>query len=55
MSANSSKALALSLAANIGIAIAKFVVFGVTRSSAMLTEASTAWRTAATRPCSSLA
>jgi cation diffusion facilitator family transporter len=39
MSANTSKALALSLTANIGIAIAKFVVFGFTRSSAMLTEA----------------
>lgn len=39
MSANSSKALTLSLAANIGIAISKFVVFGLTHSSAMLTEA----------------
>ncbi len=39
MSANSSKALTLSLAANIGIAVSKFVVFGLTRSSAMLTEA----------------
>lgn len=39
MSANSSKALTLSLAANIGIAISKFVVFGMTHSSAMLTEA----------------
>ena len=39
MSAHSSKALALSLAANIGIAISKFVVFGLTHSSAMLTEA----------------
>lgn len=39
MSATTSKALALSLAANIGIAIAKFLVFGFTRSSAMLTEA----------------
>jgi cation diffusion facilitator family transporter len=39
MSANSSKALALSLAANLGIAISKFVVFGLTHSSAMLTEA----------------
>ncbi|MBL0211057.1 MAG: cation diffusion facilitator family transporter [Holophagaceae bacterium] len=39
MSANSSKALTLSLAANLGIAISKFVVFGLTHSSAMLTEA----------------
>jgi cation diffusion facilitator family transporter len=39
MSTNSSKALTLSLAANIGIAISKFVVFGLTHSSAMLTEA----------------
>ena len=39
MSANSTRALALSLAANMGIAIAKFVVFGITHSSAMLTEA----------------
>ncbi len=39
MSTHSSKALTLSLAANIGIAISKFVVFGLTHSSAMLTEA----------------
>ncbi|MBL0312287.1 MAG: cation diffusion facilitator family transporter [Holophagaceae bacterium] len=39
MSANSSKALTLSLAANLGIAISKFVVFGLTHSSSMLTEA----------------
>ena len=39
MSANSTRALAVSLAANMGIAIAKFVVFGITHSSAMLTEA----------------
>lgn len=39
MSSGSYKALGLSLAANIGIAIAKFTVFGITRSSAMLTEA----------------
>ena len=39
MSTHSSKALTLSLAANLGIAISKFVVFGLTHSSAMLTEA----------------
>ncbi len=39
MSAHSSKALTLSLAANLGIAISKFVVFGLTHSSSMLTEA----------------
>ncbi|MBP1628467.1 MAG: cytochrome [Holophagaceae bacterium] len=39
MSASSSKALALSLGANLGIAISKFVVFGLTGSAAMLTEA----------------
>nr|WP_320132917.1 cation diffusion facilitator family transporter [uncultured Holophaga sp.] len=39
MSASSSRALALSLAANLGIAISKFVVFGLTRSASMLTEA----------------
>lgn len=39
MSAHSSKALTLSLAANLGIALSKFVVFGLTHSSAMLTEA----------------
>ncbi len=39
MSAQSSKALTLSLAANLGIAISKFVVFGLTHSSSMLTEA----------------
>ncbi len=39
MSTNPSKALTLSLAANLGIAISKFVVFGLTHSSAMLTEA----------------
>lgn len=39
MSADSSKALSLSLAANLGIALSKFVVFGLTHSSAMFTEA----------------
>ncbi|HJU83309.1 MAG TPA: cation diffusion facilitator family transporter [Holophagaceae bacterium] len=39
MSASSTKALLLSLGANIGIAVAKFAVFGVTGSSALLTEA----------------
>jgi len=39
MSASSSKALALSLGANLGIALSKFVVFGLTRSASMLTEA----------------
>ena len=39
MSASSTKALLLSLGANLGIAVAKFAVFGVTRSSALLTEA----------------
>ncbi|WP_005032257.1 cation diffusion facilitator family transporter [Holophaga foetida] len=39
MSASSSKALALSLGANLGIAISKFLVFGLTRSASMLTEA----------------
>lgn len=39
MSASSSKALTLSLAANAGIALAKFIVFGMTRSASMLTEA----------------
>ena len=39
MSAHSSKALTLSLSANLGIAISKFVVFGLTHSSSMLTEA----------------
>lgn len=39
MSASSSKALAMSLGANLGIAISKFVVFGLTRSASMLTEA----------------
>lgn len=39
MSASSTKALTLSLAANAGIALAKFIVFGMTRSASMLTEA----------------
>jgi cation diffusion facilitator family transporter len=39
MSASSTKALVLSLGANVGIAAAKFAVFGVTGSSALLTEA----------------
>lgn len=39
MSASSTKALILSLGANVGIAVAKFAVFGVTGSSALLTEA----------------
>lgn len=39
MSASSSKALALSLCANLGIAISKYVVFALTRSASMLTEA----------------
>lgn len=39
MSAASTKALALSLGANIGIAVSKYVVFGLTRSASMLTEA----------------
>jgi cation diffusion facilitator family transporter len=38
MSANSSKAILLALIANGGIAISKFVVFGITRSSSLLTE-----------------
>jgi cation diffusion facilitator family transporter len=38
MSANSSKAILLALVANGGIAISKFAVFGVTRSSSLLTE-----------------
>lgn len=37
-SANSSKAVLLALVANGGIAISKFVVFGITRSSSLLTE-----------------
>lgn len=36
---HSGKALALSLGANAGIAVSKFVVYGVTHSAAMLTEA----------------
>ncbi len=39
MSAGSKRALLLSLGANLGIAVAKFVVFMVTRSASMLTEA----------------
>lgn len=39
MSAASSRALALSLGANLGIALAKFVVAAFTRSAALLTEA----------------
>lgn len=39
MSASSTKALTLSLAANAGIALAKFAVFGLTRSASVLTEA----------------
>ena len=39
MSASRTKALLLSLGANVGIAAAKFAVFGVTGSSALLTEA----------------
>ncbi len=39
MSASSSRALALSLGANLGIALAKFGVFALTRSAALLTEA----------------
>jgi len=39
MSASSSKALALSLGANLGIAVSKFVVFALTGSASMLTEA----------------
>jgi len=38
MSANSSKAILLALIANGGIAISKFVVFGITHSSSLLTE-----------------
>ncbi len=38
MSANSSKAVLLALLANGGIAISKFIVFGLTRSSSLLTE-----------------
>ena len=38
MSANSSKAILLALLANGGIAISKFVVFGITGSSSLLTE-----------------
>jgi cation diffusion facilitator family transporter len=39
MSAASSRALALSLGANLGIALAKFAVAGFTRSASLLTEA----------------
>lgn len=39
MSAGSRKAIALALIANGGIAVSKFVVFGITRSSSLLTEA----------------
>lgn len=39
MSANSTKAIALAFVANGGIAISKFIVFMLTRSSSMLTEA----------------
>lgn len=39
MSAESARALALSLGANLGIALAKFAVAGLTRSASMLTEA----------------
>ncbi len=38
MSASSSKAILLALLANGGIAISKFVVFGITHSSSLLTE-----------------
>ncbi|MFN7972234.1 MAG: cation diffusion facilitator family transporter [Acidobacteriota bacterium] len=39
MSASSKSALALSLGANVGIAASKFVVYGLTHSASMLTEA----------------
>ncbi|MBK8724808.1 MAG: cation diffusion facilitator family transporter [Holophagaceae bacterium] len=38
MSANSSKAILLALLANGGIAVSKFVVYGITHSSSLLTE-----------------
>lgn len=39
MNADSKKAVHAALGANLGIAIAKFVVFGITRSASMLAEA----------------
>lgn len=38
MKTESSKVLIVALAANVGIAVAKFVAAGITGSSAMLTE-----------------
>ena len=38
-------------AANVGIAIAKFIAAALTNSSSMLTEAFTRWSTAAIRSC----